>query len=114
MTLCECFHPHFLDVTKCLVPCDNFLILLVSILAGLYTVAHGVDSVPYEYHILCLLEQWLLKLGNLVTYVLTVFFEHFFPTLNVEVGEAQCPLAFRIVTVLLMILELDIVFLFVE
>jgi hypothetical protein len=96
------------------VPCDNLLILLVPILAGLYIVAHGVDSVPEEYHILCLLEQRFLKLNNLVTYVSMVLFEHFVPSRNGEVGRAQRSLAFRIVMVLLMILELDVVVLFVE
>jgi hypothetical protein len=114
-TLCKCVHPHFLDVTKCrLVPCDNLLILLVLIPAGLYVVAHGVDSVPEEYHILCFLEQSLLEQDNLVTYTSMVFFEHFVPALNGEIGGAQRPLAFRTVMVLLMILELDVVFLFVE
>jgi hypothetical protein len=42
-----------------------------------------------------------------------VFFEHFVPALNGEVGGPQRPLAFRIVMILL-ILELDVVFLFVE
>jgi hypothetical protein len=115
VTFCKCVHPHFLDVTKCrLVPCDNLLILLVLISVGLFVVAHGVDSVPEEYHILCFLEQRLLEQDNLVTYTSMVFFEHFVPALNGEVGGAQRPLAFRIAMVLLRILKLVVVFLFVE